>query len=112
VALSLANSIDISFLSSKINIEKNIRWVGWCIFGIAKGSEEVALSLANSIDITALSSKIDKEEDIEKVELCVSNIAMVSEKVANEIINCLNSKLKYELQKRMPDLKIQALASV
>ena len=45
-----------------------------------------------------VSSRMEKEEEIE-IKECITSIAVGSEEVAREIANCLNPKLREELQK-------------
>ncbi len=83
----------------RIEIEEDIRMIGWCLGGIAVASEGVAREIVNRINVDVLLTKIEKEEDIGKIGWCVEGIAAASEEVAQEIINRLNPKIREELQK-------------
>jgi pyruvoyl-dependent arginine decarboxylase (PvlArgDC) len=84
----------------RIEIEEDIRMIGWCLGGIAVASEGVAREIVNRINVDVLLTKIEKEEDIGKIGWCVEGIAAASEEVAQESINRLNPKIREELQKR------------
>jgi len=83
----------------RIEIEEDIRMIGWCLGGIAVASEEVAREIVNRINVDVLLTKIEKEEDIGKIGWCVEGIAAASKKIAQEITNRLNPRLRKELQK-------------
>ncbi len=83
----------------RIEIEEDIRMIGWCLGGIAVAGEEVAREIVNRINVDVLLTKIEKEEDIGKIGWCVEGIAAASKKIAQEITNRLNPRLRKELQK-------------
>jgi uncharacterized protein YuzB (UPF0349 family) len=83
----------VSTISSKIEKEKDIIKIIFCMNNITRGSNKVALEL-----VGAVSSRMEKEEEIE-IKECITGIAVGSEEVAREIANCLNPKLREELQK-------------
>jgi len=83
----------VSTISSKIEKEKDIIKIIFCMNNITRGSNKVALKL-----VGAVSSRMEKEEEIE-IKECITSIAVGSEEVARENANCLNPKLREELQK-------------
>ena len=94
VGLELANCVNIKVLASKIEKEEDVIKIGACMGGITNASKEMALKLAN-----AVSSETGKREDMRGIEEFLTGVMGVDREVAREIVNCLNPKLREELQK-------------
>jgi len=89
----------VNIVSSKIEKEWDVEYIGWCAWSFAEADKELARQITDRINIETILTKIEKEADIRKIWWCIQGISKANRRVEREIDNRLNPKLREELQK-------------